>query len=244
MSRNRNREQGVLFTTLVDFLLQVVFLLVLLIYPVMSYIDRPDSPELNRLYPHVKNFIEKIDDIDWQRLELALVPKEISKAYASEPEKLSEDLREVMRKAGLDPDKASIADLKKAIGDLKDKADKYDKYVIGTPNCSLNPEAGERYASKITPLLNVRLVRGGFEVQAASADADAFLKSRLGIHNGNHWTRMTESEYEIMFGRINALDTTCRHFVNVSDETPPNFSKEDYKRLIRIIAKTSKKPAL
>lgn len=243
MADKRLRSQGVIYTTLVDFLLQIVFLLVLLLVPVIIFLDKEDDvAALNKIHPHVKTFLPKADSINWQDLELALVPKEIANAYAAEPEKLGSDLRELMRNVGLDPKAASLDDLKKRMANYKElqkKADEYDR-LKGKPKCSLAIE-GPPYVSESQPLLDVVMQAEGFRIRPHNALANTYLANRAKISLSDDLSFKTREEYLTLMSIVNRVDPTCSHTVRlVADETPAD-AKEEYKALMQAIEQTAYK---
>lgn len=238
MSRDRVRAQGVLFTTLVDFLVQIVFLLVLLLLPVSIYLDGKEPDPIDRLQPHVEQFVPMVDQIDWQDLELALVPKSLAQAYAAEPERLARDLQALMEQAGLEPRAATPEEMRAMLGSFAEKARKYDR-LAGKPICPLGAEPG-RTAAKHSPLLDLVLKPGGMEVRPSSEAAARFLAERVGL-SFSGWRYLTADDYRRLFARIEALDNRCAHIVAiVADETPPS-AKEEFKNLMQIIERSAYK---
>lgn len=243
MSNKRIRAQGVIYTTLVDFLLQIIFLLVLLLAPVIIFLDKEaDAEALNKMHPHVKAFLPKMKDIKWEDLELALVPKAIAKAYAAEPLKLEKDLNELMDQIGLNPKISNLQDIKQRLSNYKtlaEKAAKYDK-LQGKPKCSLEMN-GEPYVSDSQPLLDVILQAGGFRIKPYNLRASNFLTSRVTITLSNDYTFYSRAAYLALMQQVNRIDPTCNHTIRLTADETPSDAKEEYKKLMQAIDLTSYK---
>lgn len=243
MSDRRVRAQGVIYTTLVDFLLQIVFLLILILIPLMALLDKAaDVEELNKIHPHVKVFLPKTESINWDELAMALVPKDLAKAYAAEPEKLGKDLKELMAAAGHDPKVADFGEIKRRLENYKVLEEKVAKYERGRekPRCSL-ALSGDPYVRESQPLLDIVLQAGGFRVRPNSELAATYWKARVGVELPPGFTFRSRAEYSSLMSRANQVDPSCSHTVRiVADETPAD-AKLEYRSLMQTIDMTAYK---
>jgi hypothetical protein len=233
MANQKVRAQGVLYTTLVDLLIQILFLLVFLLAPLMIYLEDDKITALNRIYPQIAKFIPKENNINWNDYEMALVPKSIAKAYESDPEALARDLNEVFRNAGLDPKTASLADLKARLSGYKSmeaKATKYDQ-LVGKPHCSLSL-GKDNHQQHAAPLLRVILEPGGLNLRSPSKDATNFLLKRADVNIGtDDWTYFSPSKFSKIFETIESHDDSCKHFVRIEGDDTGQDAKDEYKRM-------------
>lgn len=243
MSDKRIRAQGVIYTTLVDFLLQIVFLLILILIPLMALLDKAaDVDELNRIHPHVKVFLPKTESINWDELAMALVPKELAKAYAAEPERLGKDLKELMAAAGLDPKVANFDEIKRRLENYKVLEEKVAKYERGQgkPKCSL-ALSGDPYVRESQPLLDIVMQAGGFRIKPNSELAATYWKAKVGIDLPASFVSRSKAEYMSLMSRANQVDPNCSHTVRiVADETPAD-AKLEYRALMQAIDVTAYK---
>lgn len=243
MSDKKLRAQGVIYTTLVDFLLQIVFLLVLLLAPLITLMhNTADVAALKEIHPHVKAFLPTTDSINWKDLELALVPKEIAKAYAADPEKLGKDLDELMKNFGLDPKIASLEDLKKRMANYKVLEEKVARYERGQgrPKCSL-ALAGDPYVRESQPLLDVVMQAGGFNIKPHDEGAATYMLTRARISMPADPVFKSRAEYLSLMSQVNKIDPTCSHTVRIVADETPSDAKEEYKALLQVIDRTSYK---
>lgn len=243
MSAKAVRAQGVLLTTLVDFLLQIIFVLVLILVPVLASVDMEDLAGIKEMYPQIKRFIPEADNINWQELELALVPKAVSQAYAADPKRLGEDLASLYREAGLDPKTASLKDLKAKIAQFKgfeEKAAKYDK-LRGAPMCSLDLAVKDPHSQAPQPLFNLKFVTGGFLLQPAGDIASQFLAARTGLQLPASWQFYAPTQFQQLFAKVNAVTPTCRHVVVITEDNTGAGAKEEFKRLMTLVDQYSYK---
>lgn len=211
MINRGQKRKDLALTTLIDLLVQIVFLLAFVIVISNVVLGSTTEPDYKDLWRHL---IESIFD-----RKIAGNPKEQTTEAVANVKNL----------------KVQVEQLKAQVEKLKEELDKC-KGLLSACKSELDKSkggGGPVACDMKQPMLQVT-VTGSGKVSVAATDAGSLELAKLGVTGLTFGTPMDGEEFRSVFGRITSQQPSCRYRVNVACEDR-NLPTWQYETNLRII---------